>query len=43
VLKVFLLDGEGRVRNVYSVGMLDATLVLNDLRTLLLEGARSPG
>ena len=43
VLKVFLLDGESRVRNVYSVGMLDATLVLNDLRTLLLESARSPG
>jgi cytochrome c peroxidase len=43
VLKVFLLDGEGRVRNVYSVGMLDATLVLTDVRTLLLEATRSPG
>ena len=39
VLKVFLLDGESRVRNVYSVGLLDATLVLTDLRTLLLESA----
>ena len=39
VLKVFLLDGEHRVRNVYSVGLLDATLVLTDLRTLLLETA----
>ena len=39
VLKVFLLDGESRVRNVYSVGLLDATLVQNDLRTLLLEAA----
>jgi len=37
VLKVFLLDGRGRVRNVYSVGLLDSALVLNDLRTLLLE------
>jgi cytochrome oxidase Cu insertion factor (SCO1/SenC/PrrC family) len=37
VLKVFLLDRKGRVRNVYSVGLLDPTLVLNDLRTLLLE------
>ena len=43
VLKVFLLDGEHRVRNVYSVGMLDATLVLTDLRTLQLEATRSPG
>src|SRR5207247_321215 len=43
VLKVFLLDGESRVRNVYSVGLLDATLVLTDLRTLLLASRRSPG
>jgi cytochrome c peroxidase len=34
VLKVFLLDGESRVRNVYSAGFLDAELVLTDLRTL---------
>jgi len=40
---VFLLDGENRVRNVYSVGLLDATLVLTDLRTLLLASRRSPG
>jgi len=43
VLKVFLLDGESRVRNVYSVGLLDATLVLTDLRTLLLESAALGG
>jgi len=36
---VFLLDGRSQVRNVYSVGLLDATLVLTDLRTLLLESA----
>ena len=41
VLKVFLLDGQRQVRNVYSVGMLDATLVLTDLRTLLLESGRA--
>jgi len=41
VLKVFLLDGQSQVRNVYSVGLLDATLVLNDLRTLLLESVRA--
>jgi cytochrome c peroxidase len=37
VLKVFLVDPRQRVRNVYSVGFLDPTLVLNDLRTVLME------
>ena len=37
VLKVFLLDRAHRVRNVYSTGLLDAELVLNDVRTLLME------
>jgi cytochrome c peroxidase len=37
VLKVFLLDRENRVRNVYSVGLLNPALVLNDLKTLLME------
>jgi len=36
VLKVFLLDGGNRVRNIYSAGLLNPELVLNDLRTLLL-------
>ncbi len=39
VLKVFLLDERHDVRNVYSTGMLDPALVLNDLRTL----AQHPG
>ncbi len=37
VLKVFLVDREHRVRNVYSTGFLNPTLVLNDVRTVLLE------
>ena len=37
VLKVFLLDSAHRVRNVYSTGLLDAELVLNDVRTLLMQ------
>lgn len=41
VLKVFLLDGSNRVRNVYSVGFLNPALLLNDSRTLLLEGRPS--
>jgi len=40
VLKVFLVDEENRVRNVYSVGFLDSDLVLTDLRTLLVAGKR---
>jgi cytochrome oxidase Cu insertion factor (SCO1/SenC/PrrC family) len=40
VLKVFLLDGQDRVRNVYSAEFLDPRLLLNDVRTLLAE---SPG
>ena len=41
VLKVFLVDGESRVRNVYSVGLLNPVLVLNDVRTLLLDSPRA--
>jgi cytochrome oxidase Cu insertion factor (SCO1/SenC/PrrC family) len=37
VLKVYLLDREQRVRNVYSVGFLNPELVLADLETLKLE------
>lgn len=38
VLKVFLLDRENRVRNVYSAGFLNPELVLNDVRTVLSDG-----
>ena len=41
VLKVFLLDRQHNVRNVCSTGFLDATLLLNDIRTLLLEAPRA--
>jgi len=37
VLKVFLVDSSGRVRNVYSTGFLDHRLLLRDVETLLLE------
>ena len=39
VLKVYLLDGTNRVRNAYSAEFLNPTLVLNDVRTVLMEGA----
>ena len=37
ILRVFLIDREGRIRNIYSSGTLDLRLVLADVKTLLLE------
>jgi cytochrome oxidase Cu insertion factor (SCO1/SenC/PrrC family) len=37
MLKVFLVDGEGRIRNVYSTGFLDARILVNDLLTVIGE------
>ena len=39
VLKVFLVDAEGAVRNVYSADFLSADLLAVDARTVLLEAA----
>jgi cytochrome oxidase Cu insertion factor (SCO1/SenC/PrrC family) len=39
-LRVFLIDREGRIRNIYSSGTLDPRLVLADVKTLLLEQSR---
>jgi protein SCO1 len=41
VLKVFLVDRAGFIRNVYSAGFLVPELVLNDIRTLTLGEARA--
>ncbi|UEM25070.1 SCO family protein (plasmid) [Skermanella mucosa] len=38
-LRVYLIDGERRVRNIYSLDFLDPRLVLADVRTLMLEEA----
>jgi cytochrome oxidase Cu insertion factor (SCO1/SenC/PrrC family) len=35
VLKVFLVDASGDVRNIYSTGFLDPRLILGDVETLL--------
>jgi len=42
-LRVFLIDREGRIRNIYSSGTLDPRLVLADVKTLLLEGSARSG
>ena len=39
LLRVFLIDRGKRIRNIYSVSFLHADTLLNDIRTLLLEGA----
>lgn len=40
-LRVFLIDRKARVRNIYSSGTLDLRLVLADVKTLLMEEAKS--
>ena len=37
VLKVFLVDEFLRIRNVYSAGLMDARLILNDIQTVLAD------
>jgi protein SCO1 len=37
ILRVFLIDTEGRIRNIYSSGTLDVRLILADVKTLALE------
>lgn len=37
ILRVYLIDRDKRIRNIYSAGFLHADTVVNDLHTLLLE------
>ncbi|HXV37015.1 MAG TPA: SCO family protein [Myxococcota bacterium] len=41
VAKVFLVDSERAIRNVYSVGFLDHEILLLDIETLLMEPRRA--
>lgn len=41
ILRVYLIDRDGNIRNIYSNGTLDPRLVLADIRTLLLEASAS--
>jgi protein SCO1 len=40
-LRVFLIDRDGNIRNIYSSDTLDPRLVIADVRTLMLESARN--
>lgn len=42
MLKVFLLDASGQVREIYSTAFLHVDVILNDLRTLALQTPRRP-
>jgi len=37
MVRVYLIDAKGTVRNIYSYGMLDPRMVVADVRTLLME------
>jgi cytochrome c peroxidase len=37
ILRVYLIDRQRRIRNIYSMSYLHADIVMNDIRTLLLE------
>lgn len=39
ILRVYLVDDKGMIRNIYSFGLLDPRMVLTDVRTLLAERA----
>ncbi|HEX8168140.1 MAG TPA: SCO family protein [Beijerinckiaceae bacterium] len=43
VFRAFLIDRNGLIRNIYSLDFFDPKLVLNDVRTLLLEGGNRSG
>lgn len=37
ILRVFLIDGAGQIRNIYSLDFLDPALIVNDIETLRLQ------
>jgi cytochrome oxidase Cu insertion factor (SCO1/SenC/PrrC family) len=39
VVRVYLIDRNGMIRNIYSYGLLDPRMVLTDVRTLLMESS----
>jgi len=43
ILRLFLIDRQGRIRNIYSSGFLDADSVVNDLLTLAMESRAAAG
>jgi cytochrome c peroxidase len=42
ILRVFLIDAQRRVRNIYTVSFLHPDTLVGDVKTLLLDGRPSP-
>ncbi len=42
LLRVYLIDREKQIRNIYSVGFLHPDILMNDLETLLMEPQSTP-
>jgi hypothetical protein len=40
MLKMFLIDPEGAVREIYSLAFMQPDVIFNDIRTLTLEAHR---
>jgi hypothetical protein len=40
MLKLFLIDPEGTVREIYALDFLHPAVILNDIRTLAMESPR---
>ncbi len=40
VLKVYLVDTQHQIRNIYSTGLFSAQLVVNDIETILMESTK---
>jgi len=43
VVRVYLIDARGMIRNIYAFGMLDPRLVVTDVRTLMMEASQKAG
>ena len=41
LLRLYLVDERGRIRNIYGLGMIDPRLILTDIETVLMEEGTS--
>ena len=42
ILRVYLIDSRAQIRNIYSLSFLHPDILVNDVKTLLLEGEATP-
>lgn len=41
LLRMYLVDQNGQIRNIYGLGLIDPRLLMTDVETLLMEGGQS--